>query len=255
MKKLLIILAILAVVFIGLVYFVGGASLNKGIQAATLKFGPPLTGTEIELAGVHISPLSGSGVISGLLIGNPEGFKTEKAFSVTKMEIKLSPKSLLSDTIEIERILIDAPEIILERANGTTNLQQIQDNIAAATASGDSEDPEADEVPAEEGEPIKLSIKEFVLSNANVSVSILGQSQSLNLPTLRLTDLGTEQGGVSPDEIAKEVMKAITRAVGQAVADMGTKALQSPDLINDVSEKLGGFLNRKDKEEEPANAE
>lgn len=251
MKKLLLILAILAVIFVGFVYFVGSSILNKGIQTLVVQTGPSFTGTEIELAGVNISPFSGSGTISGLLIGNPQGFTTEKAFSVNTMTLKVVPASLLSETIEIEQILIDGPEIILERANGTTNLQQIQDNIAKATASSTPpQTPAPDEAPAEAGPPIKISIKEFVLSNANVSVSVLGQNQKLDLPTIRLTNLGTAKGGVPPEELAKEVMTAITRAVGQAATQMGTKALQNPDLVEDVGKKLGGFLNRnKDKEE------
>lgn len=249
MKKLLIILGVLALLFFGFVFFVGGSILNKGIQTVVVSYGPGMTGTNIELAEVKISPLSGSGIISGLVIGNPVGFTTEKAFSVTTMELKLVPGSLLGDTIEIERILIDAPEIILERANGTTNLQQIQDNIAKATA-GTGETPAEEAPPGEAGEPIKLSIKEFVLSNAVVSVAVLGQNQTVNLPTIRLTDLGTAKGGVPPDEIAQEVMKAIIGSVSEAVTQIGMEALKSPDGINNLKDKatsiLGGFLNKKE---------
>lgn len=255
MKKLLTILAILAIIFIGLIYFVGGSALNKGIQTAVLKFGPGLTGTTVELADVDISVLGGGGALSGLVVGNPEGFSTENAFSLNKVELKLVPSSLMSDTIHIKLINIEAPEIALERANGTTNLQQIQKNIAEAT-SGSGEAPVEEEAPpAEEaGEPIKLIIDEFVLSDAKVTVAVMGQNQTLTLPTLRLTDLGSAKGGVPADEIAKEVMSAVVAAVSQAVTQIGMDALSSPEGMNDLKEKasgiLGGFLKKKEPAEE-----
>lgn len=248
-KKLLITFVLLVVLAATALFFFGGTALNSGIRKLVVEKGPALTGTEIQLESVSLSALGGSGRISALVIGNPTGFSTEKAMSLGSSELQIAPLSLFGDTIEIKRIAIDAPEIILEQANGTTNLQQIQKNIEKAIGPRKPREPSAPEE-AESGPGKKLSIGEFVLSNAKVTIVAFGQNRAVTLPTIRLTELGTKEGGLPPTEIAKEVMAVVMREVGKQAQQLGMQFLQDPSgsmeatqqQINSLREQAKGQL-------------
>ncbi len=71
-SKLLIsvgVLVAIAVVAVVIVSKTLDSAVTKGIN----KFAPQITGTTVLLESASISPLSGSGSLSGLVIGNPEG--------------------------------------------------------------------------------------------------------------------------------------------------------------------------------------
>lgn len=264
-KKILLALLALVLVLGLLLFFFGGSLVNDGIRRVVVDYGPEMTGTSVALEEVDISAFDGTGRISGLVVGNPPGFTTEKAMSVGEVEVDLVPRSLLGETIEIRRIAIEAPEIVFERAQGTTNLQQIQRNIEEAIGPPAPEE----EPPAEPGK--KLSIEEFVIENAHVTVAGFGMSRDLSLPTIRLTELGTEEGGVPPAEIAREVLQALTREVIRQGQDLGMQFLQDPEgslkevqgQLENLRDQAGGAAGalrnllggeRKQVEEEPAPA-
>ena len=64
-----VVLALLVVV--GVHFFLDGA-IKRGVET----IGPKLTKTQVTLNNVSLSLLSGSGKMKGLVVGNPEGFKT-----------------------------------------------------------------------------------------------------------------------------------------------------------------------------------
>ena len=66
---------------------------------------------QVKLDSVNLSLLSGSGKVQGLIVGNPEGFKTPQAISVGAASLALQPASLLADKIVVESINVQAPEI------------------------------------------------------------------------------------------------------------------------------------------------
>jgi hypothetical protein len=241
-KKILLLLLVLVIAAVAAVYFFGGSALNNALRKAVETYGPPMTGGPVTLESVDIAVRDGRGVLSGLVVGNPPGFTTDKAMSIGTIEVKLDPGSVLGETVLIERIAIDAPELVLERAGGTTNLQAIQKNIEEATARPTETTPE------DEGEGKKLAIKEFVLTNTKVTVSAIGQVRELTLPTIRLTEMGTAEGGVPPAEIASAVMAAILREVGKQAQQIGVQFLQDPqgsldaarDHLDRLKEQAGG---------------
>jgi len=57
-----------------------------------------------------------------MVVGNPEGFKTESVFQLNQIRVILDPKSLLTNRIHIREILIDAPEITYEVGLSGSNI-------------------------------------------------------------------------------------------------------------------------------------
>ena len=114
MKKLIIRLLIALVVVVILAVLAMGLFLDEAIKRGVETFGPKLTKVDIKLQSVNLSLLSGAGTIKGLVVGNPEGYKTPSAISVGEATLALKPGSLLSDKIVIKTIKVQAPEITFE---------------------------------------------------------------------------------------------------------------------------------------------
>lgn len=244
----LAVLAVIAVVALVL-------SLNSVVKTGVVAFGPEVIKAPIQLDGVSISALSGGGEIKGLVIGNPEGFKTPNAVKLGTASLQVKPMSLLGDKIVVQSIKADGAEITFEGSLGSSNLGKIQENVDAYVASllgPASKDAKS------AGK--KLQVDELVISNAkiNLSLTILGgKSATVPLPEIKLTNLGQGADGVTPAEVIKVVMKEVmtqtTSAVsgflsgaGKAVLD-GAKNVggTAVDAAKGVTKGLGDMFKKK----------
>jgi uncharacterized protein involved in outer membrane biogenesis len=219
MKKLLIIVLVVVVVGAGLLYLVGSSLLGSMVKAGVESYAPAITGTPVTLDSARISPLSGSGSISGLAVGNPEGYSTPRSIYFGQVALDIDPWSLTSGAIHVERIHIRQPEFTYERKLTTGNLDQILKNIQEATASEAA-------TPEEEGEPVKMIIDSLIIEEGRVNVSALGFGTGADLPRIELHDIGKEQGGATPQEAALQVMEVV---LGKAIA-AGLEAAASGDI-------------------------
>ena len=75
-KKLLISLLLLIDLAVGAMFLYLDRSVTTGIEVV----GSQVLGAQVAVASVAISPLNGSGSISGLEIRNPEGFDSDCVF-------------------------------------------------------------------------------------------------------------------------------------------------------------------------------
>jgi uncharacterized protein involved in outer membrane biogenesis len=261
MKKLitrlliaLVVVVILAVLAVGL--FLDGA-IKKGVET----FGPKLTKVDIKLQSVSLSLFSGSGGIKGLVVGNPEGFKTPSAISVGTATVALKPGSLLSHKIVIKSIKVQGPEITYETDLKHNNLSKILSNVQEATGGGGQEPAKPTEpAPPKEAKPAKtLEVDDFVISGGRIHVSVTtlgGQAATIPLPDIHLQGLGTGPEGITPAELTKRVLEAIEKVAAQAssgaVNDIGKGAIYftkdagglGTNAVDKVTKGLGGFLKK-----------
>src|SRR6266853_1661874 len=84
--------------------------LDSAIKRAVETIGPDLTKVQVKVDAVNLILLSGSGKISGLMIGNPEGYKSPSAIRAGEVSVAIQPASLLGDKIIVESINVQAPE-------------------------------------------------------------------------------------------------------------------------------------------------
>jgi uncharacterized protein involved in outer membrane biogenesis len=236
--RALIAFAILVVVAILGIRFFLDAAVKKGVETV----GPMLTKVDVKLGSANISMLSGSGKLSGLVVGNPEGYKTPSAISVGSASLSLEPSSLFSDKIVIHSINVQAPEITFESDLKRSNLKKILANIEETTG-GSGKDKTPASTQAEKKANKKLQVDEFVISGAKVQVSIaglVGQTATVQIPEIRLSGLGTGPEGITVAELSKRVLKAVldssVQAAGPALADLGKNV---SDLTKNLTKELG----------------
>jgi uncharacterized protein involved in outer membrane biogenesis len=190
------------------------------------------------------------------VIGNPPGFQTDHAFYFGLVQVKADLNSLWSDTIRIQEIFIDSPEISFESTPSGSNLAVIHENIGAFAGSGSNSVNKSGNGKStqEEGSSEKstreqkIQIDQFILKNGRVTVStslLKDQLITLRLPVVQLRDIGKGSGGVTLKQIASliysETQKAIEQEISKSGIPLGGTNLKTLD------KKLGEILNEASK--------
>lgn len=241
-KKPLVILGIIAVValviYVGLTFFLGSV-----VRAGVNSFAPKLTQTKVELKGAKLSPFTGSGSLTGLTVGNPEGFSDNAAFSLGHIHLKVKPFSIFGDYIEIEELIIDKPEFLYETKLINSNIKQLLKNIEEFSGSGGTKPT------TESGQPIKFVIKKFRLTNGTARLGVGAAALPVPLPPLSLDNLGVDKGGITPDQLVGEVMKnvlgSIVSASGQALLKAGsTVGANTADAAGNAVKSAGEGIKK-----------
>lgn len=236
-KKTMIVLSGVVVVsliaYIGLSFFLGSI-----VKAGVSTFAPKLTQTTVELSGARISPLTGSGTLSGLAVGNPKGWSDRNAFYLGKIHVEVQPFSIFGNHIVIEEIMIDQPEFVYETKIVSSNIKDLLNNIEAFTNNGRAE---AKPV-TEGGEPIKFIVKKFRLTNGTAKLGAGPAAIPVPLPTISLDDLGVKENGITPDQLAGAVMKSV---LGDIVSATGKAALKAGGTIGAGAANTAGDAVKK----------
>jgi len=233
MKKLafnfVILLVVLLVAFLIVIYL----SLNTIVKKRVETMGPAITKVDVKLGQVSLSPFSGLGAMSDLVVGNPAGYKTESSFKVHEIRVALQPKSVFSDTIDIDEINIQSPEVTFEGNLTGNNLSKILENIQAS--SGTDTNAPASGTKAEK----RYRVGDFVINGGkiNLSTSLLGgKSSTVALPDVHLKDIGKDSAGVTAKELSEQIAQEITKKVLVAVAgSINELSKQVADTMKDLS--------------------
>lgn len=240
MKKVLAVLGVLVVV--GVVFlFVFSKAIGSAVKAGVETYGPEVTQTPITLDTVQLSAFSGSGSISGLIVGNPEGFKTPHSIKLDGFSMKIEPLSVLSDKIVINEIIIDGPEFILETGLGIqkSNIGVILENIQAFVGTSEEEAGESSSSKSVQIDLLRITGGKVKLSNKLLG----GQSLMIPLPNIELTDIGSEDDGVSFGESIKIVFQAINQGIVSSVGQSGKVVGDQLKNVGDATKKgLGGLF-------------
>ncbi len=213
------------------------------IKAAVEEMGPKLTKAEVKLDKADLSITSGEASLSGLLIGNPAGFTTPHAFKLDNIAVKLDTSTVGRDTVVINEILIDAPDVIAEirtlnvnplkigesvkESLNSSNFIAIRNNVAAFVKEqgGDSSGGSGRKGP-------KLIIEKFRMNDVKVR-AVAREGMKLDLAvkpfSIALDDIGKSEGGLAPEKIAAMLIPEIQEKVIDGML---------PDLMGNVTNML-----------------
>lgn len=248
MKKLLVFLVVVAVIAFLLVV-AGSSLLGKAIVAGVETIGPELTQTTVELEDARLSLFAGRGELKGLVVGNPDGFKTDYAIRLGSVALDLQPMSLLSDKIVVEELVIDGPELIYETKLTSANIGRILKNVESYIGSG--KPTEAKPEAASKAFEVRL----IKVTNGRVTVAsklLDGEQLVVNLPPIEIRDIGTGPEGATLADVVKRTLASINAETVVAVAQSGQSVgNQIQRSANSLKQKVGGLLDaiKKDKSE------
>lgn len=246
MRFLKIILAIFAVIFVILpvaLYLVR----EPLIKMAVNNVGSHVVGTKVTLDDVTFSPFSGLVVLKGFSVANPAGFETPYAVQLGSVKVQLNPKSLLTDRIQIQEIIITEPEITLEGSMKNNNLTKLQEGMMGSTT---AETAPAEQQPAAEStkkvaKNVEIDLVQVQAGKVNITKPL---ALTANLGTITLRDIGKEEGDkVTLAEFIGNMMNAAmgaaTKAAASEMAQQGKALIEGAGAdAKGVAEKIGGKI-------------
>src|SRR5688572_25752639 len=204
MKKWILRIVLASAVVAALAVFAVFYFLNDLVKGGVETVGPQLTKGEMRLAKAKLSPFSGQAQLSGLFVGNPQGWKTESAIKVGDVKVALDVRSALSDVVTIETIYIEGPEITYEGGLGGSNIGKILENIEAfAGGGGGGEKPAAESASTSSK---KFKVKDIQIRGAKVHLSTAGlggKAMTVPLADMRLQNIGTDGSGVTAAQLSR----------------------------------------------------
>ena len=233
MKKLALgaFLVLLLSIGFGVYYLL--SNLDSIVKAAIESYGSEATQTIVRVEKVQLELTDGSGAISGLTVGNPQGFAAAQAFSLGEIATQIDLKSLSEDVTVIEYIIVRAPEVFFElNEAGKNNLEKLNKNLSSGASAKSGSSPSKSS-----GTEPKLIIRKLLFEGGSIHAKVipLNKDYDLKLPKIEMTNLGGKNGS-TPAKIADQVLKELT---AKALAEVKRKGLDQ------YKEKLKGEVNQR----------
>lgn len=224
-------------------------SIDPIVETAVNTYGPKITQTEVVLDDADIGLFSGSGALKGFRVGNPtnRGFKPRDLMNVDRISVELDRDTLLSDTIVIKEISIDAPKITYElKGMSDSNFDALLKNIEEST--GGKAEPAKEPAEGEEASPAKKIIIENVyIRGGEITADMTGmpgEGMTIPLPEIHMTDIGKEEGGASPADAVGEIISGLYDGMTDAFEASGNFVMKGGEWVIDqgagAGEAVGG---------------
>ena len=232
MKTFLIAIGSLVALFV-VALVVVGMTLGRIVTHGINTYGPQYTQTTVKVDSVRLSPLSGSGSVENLVVGNPQGWTSDHAFSVGKIALAIQPSSLFGDHVVINSLVVQSPDIVYETQLTTSNLQDLLKNIQ-------KNDTEKTERTPEKKQPKRIEIKSLQLKDAKVTLIANGRTQTVTIPSISMENVGSAQGGLTPAQLSAAILKEIARTSLEAAA----KGIFNGASLDKLSNKAADTLKQ-----------
>lgn len=244
--KIILRLAIGAVVLLVVaaavaLFFVDSIARRVVETAGTAAVGVPVT-----LDSISIRPIAGAAAIEGLAVANPPGYQEAKFLTLSRGEVEVALRSLLSDQPEVPRIELDGIFVGVEQKSGTSNLKEILDGMRKSSAPAE---------PTKDAAPRRFKVDSLVVRDVKVRAQLLplpgGATEvEFTIDEVQVKDLDQDNAqGVVLDELMRRVVGAVMAAVvkelavkapGELVAGLGD-AIDSLGLP-DATMTIGGGI-------------
>ena len=232
MKALKIIGIIIVVLIIALFAII--LNLGKIVKTGINTVIPQVTKCEAHVDDVNFNVFGGKFEIKNLVIKNPEGYKTDHAFALGHIFVNVNMGSLMSDVIEIDQVLIDAPEITYEVGLGNSNLNTILENVNSSLPASDEEKKEEKEEKKEGGKKVVINLVKVTNGKIGVSAKIAGGMEApIILPDIEIKDLGKKEGGISMVQAAAITLKTTLLSIFDVLKSSGKLLLDGAKAIGE----------------------
>ncbi len=222
---MVVVLFVLILVIALLINVFGDRALKVGIEtgaANALKVNVRLNDAALSIFGGKLN-------LNGLEVDNPQGYQHPQMLTLANTFVAVNIGSLMSDTVEIEKIQLDNISLTIEQKGLTNNLQEILGNL-----------PKSDTPPSSSDKPgKKLRIKELQINGVEVNAKLLPVPGRADTVKLRLTPMTLRNLGTNEDLDVAELTGIILKAIAGGVMEQG-KDILPLDMINDLGKGVLG---------------
>lgn len=189
-------------------------------------------GTETTVGSVDVGILSGDVTAEGIEVANTEGFDAPRFAALSRLRAETGFTDLLGDTVTVRRVEMEGLELHLERRGTSANFVPV---LASVRELRETRRPGAKRYRIDE-----LIVRSTV---ARVRLGTGGGEETVEVPEIRLEDVGAEEGGAALGQVAGAVLEAVLRGV---LARSGGLPGAVSGLLRGEIEGLGDLPGRLD---------
>lgn len=241
-KIILSIVAIMIIVVAALAWYVF-SNLNSIVKELVETEGTKALQTAVVLEHVDIKLLDGSAELGQFSIANYEGFSEPNILAFDTIKVDIEPTSLDKEVIVLDEVTVSGVNIVAEQKGTTTNIQTLLDQLPKSSESG------ASEQSTESGKEVLIAIKRLNFVNNALSLATEDYGvHTLDLPKITQTNLGSASKGLSPQELAVEVLKPLLKQaqdeIEKGMLDLAKEKLKEKygEQVEEQKEKLKSKL-------------
>lgn len=210
-------IAILILTVSYLVMYRVGPRVERAIKTVL----PAALGTEVTIDHMTVLPLHGSIQFLEVSIANPEKFHSAHIATAQEINIVVSLRSLLSDTLVLKKIEIQEPTFNYEKRFRHDNFSVIAQNVKDYLAKRKDEKTEAQQASDADKPKHKVIIKRFVITGGKVNAKITGlPTAPIILQDIELDDIGKDTGGTTWGIAGRAMGGSITDAVREVISSL-----------------------------------
>lgn len=212
-------------------------SMESIIKRVVHQYGSQIIGTDVSIGGIDLELSKGIGVVKDIKIANPKGYQAPNLFYLKELGVEIDISSLTSDTIIIDNITINNPEITYEMKTLTqSNISDILNNIERNTATDETAQSKdnSSKSAKDDGSSKKVIIKQLTVSDGKVA-AIVGAASlkapiNISLPTIKMNNIGQDKNGATPVETISKVITKIMQTVSQTVVSANLSELKDASV-------------------------
>jgi hypothetical protein len=224
-----IIIALAVIILVLLIVGIAGFKLygNRLVKFAVETGGAQALKVNVALEEARLQLLRGELELDNLVVDNPEGYTNPHLLNMGRAHIALNTSSLMSDTVEIDKMEFKSVALVIEQKGLSSNLQEIINNLPKSEAPA----------PKEETAGKNLLIRDLRVEEVAVTFKPLplpgkAGNVTFKLAPIHLTDIGTkEKIGIA------QFTGLILQQITMGVVENG-KGLIPTEMIGDLSGEL-----------------
>lgn len=228
LKKVLLVILVLALIAGGAIYYVLG-NLDTLVKQAIEETGTETLGTKVFVGGVRIHLTDGKATIHSLEVQNPPGFSQKPMLSLQDLMARIS----YSEGLVIDEVIINRPHILFEQKGTESNFQRVLDHMNAQGSSKDSKETTS----KSDEEETEYRIDRLEIRDAKVTV-ITDASQKPKEAVLKEMTFENLQG--TEGQIALQMMTQISKRLIKEFAVQAIQGEIQKRLDNGLGESVKG---------------
>lgn len=217
----ILLIAVLALVLA--VNIFGNRALKMAVETGASK----ALGVGVRVQDITLAVFAGKLNINGLEIDNPKDYAHPQMLTLGNAFVAVNVKSLLSDTVEIERIQLDNIALTIEQKGLTNNLQEILNNLPKSSPSQPA--------PEKQTAGKNLKIKQLQINGAQVSVKLLPIPGKADTVTLKLAPITLENLGTDEPMDMAMLTGIVLKSIAGGIAQQG-KELLPMDMVSGLGQ-------------------
>ncbi|MGH1377744.1 MAG: hypothetical protein ACRBB3_02885 [Alphaproteobacteria bacterium] len=178
-------------------------------------------------------------VVQDVRVSNPKGYNNPDAISIKA--IVIDGDSFSRDLLTFARISVSGTNVNLEVDKDGTNISDISNNIAnrSADKSGgsSSHDGHSHDGHSHKGEDVKVIVKKFSLTGAQITPSVTllgGDLAKVTAPDIHLVGIGQKENGILAQEAIAQIMDVVLQKFSKSSNSAGFLEGMSLDMLNSI---------------------